>query len=180
MQITPHTRKYVRNVFETLLLPWECYPQKYIGSVRNLLAKHYSDKNMRSFDKGEEINRAWLESDKKTFSPALLDFAKVRTESIVFYGAGRNMKHFLKKISDFGVRFDFRIWDADHENIREIIGKEVTAPDFETPAEKGAKAVITISNQGVVDLIGPKLENAGYEVFDDIVSMLRHMRDMRR
>jgi hypothetical protein len=181
MQITSDTRKYAGNIFETLLLPWEMFPEGYISDVKNLLKKHYSAEAMQCFERGSEVNRTWTESDRYTsssevFRKALSSLSKLRGEQVVFYGAGKNMTRFLKgPLSVCVWGGNFQIWDINHENIQEICGKKVIGPDFRTRPAEGAIAVVTISDRRVSDSVKAELQGIGYTVFVGLSSLVRYL-----
>jgi predicted O-methyltransferase YrrM len=167
LQITPDTRKYVGNIFQALMLPWEIYPADDIENVRKHLSKHYAREQMDDFDKAAGLNVTWIASGKRTFSITCLRNAwtKWAGRPVVFYGAGTKMKDILRYLKTIEVPFDFPIWDQNAEKIGEIDGHKVTKPDLETSAPYGHVAVITIADKAVAYSVREKFERLGYIVF---------------
>lgn len=169
IQISGDTRKYIGNVFDGLLHPWEYFPYQYLDSVRGLLSKHYLEADVAKFDKAREQNGAWLFSGKQTFSAKKLRgmWADKFSVPTVFYGAGYYMRGFLNLLGGLGIPFHAQIWDRNAANIREINGYTVLAPDFETIAN-GRIAVITIKDNAIAREIRDKMEPLGYTVYHGI------------
>jgi predicted O-methyltransferase YrrM len=167
IQITSDTRKYIGNVFQAMMLPWETYPADDIENVRNHLSKHYTSQQMNDFGKAARINSVWHASDKKTFNITRFRNAwmKWAGRPVVFYGAGSKMKKILCPLRVIDVPFDFPIWDQNAEKIGEIEGHKVTKPDFETHVPYGHVAVITIADKDIAHSVREKLESIGYIVF---------------
>jgi predicted O-methyltransferase YrrM len=168
MQIIPDTRKYISNVFQALMLPWETYPADDIENVRTLLSKHYTPEQMDDFGKAMEINSAWHVSGKRTF-----DIARPRNtwtkwdgRPVIFYGAGSKMREILHCLRAIDVPFNFPIWDQYAEKIGDIDGHKVTKPDLETRVPYGHAAVITIADRAAARPVRERLESIGYIVFN--------------
>ena len=169
IQISSDTRKYVSNIFDGLLHPWEYFPYQYLDSVRGLLMKHYSTGDIAKFDKAREQSGVWLLSGKRTFSGEKLRkmWAEKFSVPTVFYGAGYYMRNYLKRLSELDIPFDAQIWDMNAENIGKISGYQVLVPDFET-AVKDSIAVITIKDNAIAREVRTKLEPLGYTVYHGI------------
>jgi hypothetical protein len=148
-----------------LAYPWEVYPADFIQSVRACVAGHYSAAQLDAFDEAARFNLAQLISKGATFSlDAVLEKLRGLPEDAMFYGAGNNMEMLLQAFGYAGLTFAYAIWDANAEKIGVLKGCPVSAPDFETDVRPGRIAVITLSNQVVVDLIAEKLRGCGWEI----------------
>jgi predicted O-methyltransferase YrrM len=168
LQIIPDTRKYIGNVFQALMLPWETYSADDTENVRKHLSKHYTSEQMDDFDKAMRINAAWIASGKRTFDIAHLRSAwmKWNGRPVIFYGAGSKMGEILSYLRAIDVPFNFPIWDQHADKIGEIDGHKVTKPDLETHVPYGHVAVITIKTESAARSVREKLENIGYIVFN--------------
>ena len=56
-QVDADTRKYIENVFHSLMHPWEVFHLDDAELVRNLLVKHYPDKLIQVFDRALTLNQ---------------------------------------------------------------------------------------------------------------------------
>jgi hypothetical protein len=185
-QVTADTRKYIGNLFQALMLPWETnmLHSGYFKSVRSLLDKHYSAEQMEAFDRGTEMNSVWFTSGKLTFSSErayiLHTFTKLKNRKVIFYGAGKNMCSLLKLLQTAKVPFDFPIWDINADKIGQIYGAEITKPDFITCASASSPVVITISNHKIASSVAERLEELGYEVYYSLLDYVRSLSEESR
>jgi hypothetical protein len=163
-QVSPDTRKYIQNVFDALMLPWERYPKEDVNSVKSvyrLIKNHYTEKQIATFEEAVRLN-----DDIKTLEEQLkaLSGLMLRPDTI-FYGASIKFRAMIKNSGKYGWRFDYRIWDINAEHIGDIDGRAVTAPDFVSPAKPGQLMVIMIENEKTAREVRDKFEPLGYTVY---------------
>jgi predicted O-methyltransferase YrrM len=165
--ITPELRENIENVFLALAVPWEFYPIDYIVSVRKLLANHYAPELLAHFDESERAQFAYLFTKGKSCSLNRLksNLKNLALDNVVFYGAGINMKMILRAFELCEIDFRSAIWDMDSENIRNIRGKPVSYPNYDTLAANGDVMVITIKNEHVASTVAQQFETLGYAIF---------------
>ncbi|MDR1320087.1 MAG: class I SAM-dependent methyltransferase [Gracilibacteraceae bacterium] len=179
VQVSADTRKYIQNVFDALFIPWGKMPTETdLQNIRRLLARHYLARQLRVFDKAVMNNRDLCVAGKLNFTLAearkyhLLNMLKSNGENpITFYGAGFLMQRFLDSVSVFEFSLQARVWDLNAENIGEIGGLKVTAPDFQTVVS-GWIVIIMISDRDLARGVRAKLEPLGYTVFHGIKEYL--------
>ena len=164
-QISKDTKKYIRNVFESLMIPWEVYPDS-VDTVRTLISKHYDTELTELFCKAANYNKTWHKTGFVTYSEerVIKAYQKWLGKPVIFYGAGLNMQKTIDNFDQYGVPFDYPIWDINAEKIKSINGHTVTKPDFETVVSYGNVAVITIQNKHIYSSIRERLEDLGFIV----------------
>jgi len=168
-QISNDTKKYIRNIFESLLIPWERYIDT-IDAIGGFIQDYYDVELVNIFNKSKEFNKTLHSGKTKLFSEAWIQNMQNRIKKIwlnkplVFYGAGRNMVELVKIFEKYDVPFNFPIWDINAEKIVELRGHKVINPDFVKTAPYGHIAVITIHNKIDQSMIREKLENIGFIV----------------
>lgn len=163
-QISSDTKKYLRNVFDSLMLPWEWFPDvSFLFPVGKFVERHYSEDLRKIFWKAAELNfKVYIVKEGKV--PAIL-LQNMKKEQLIFYGAGNNMKKLLSLMDGEYFKFDFPIWDENADNIREICGHSVVKPDFVSQNKIGQKVIISIKNQSIFEDVCRKLEALDYPVF---------------
>jgi hypothetical protein len=179
VQVSSDTRKYIRNVFDALLLPWGKMPKEAdLKNIRKLLEKHYPPRQVLIYDKAVQNNKNLYVSDTIGFTPAefrkcnFLNMLKAGdTNPVTFYGAGFLMMCFMNAVSASDFQINARIWDMNAESIGEIHGIKVLPPDFQTKV-RGQMAIIMIGDCGAAGDIRMKLESLGYVVFHGIKEYL--------
>lgn len=163
LQITPDTRKYARNLFDSLYLPWEAnIEDKTLKELRKLVIEYYPSDYVKLFDEAIKVNMSIFSSKES----GILGFEKrfrLIPEDTVFYGAGANMKKLLQRISYLDLNFNFSIWDKNAEHINEILGHKVEVPEEKMVNKRNM--IVTIDNFEVYNEIRHKYENLGYKVF---------------
>jgi hypothetical protein len=60
LRISDDTKKYIGNVFQSLMIPWAMFPESDIDNVRTFLVKHYDRYCLGVFDTAVGLNRRWL------------------------------------------------------------------------------------------------------------------------
>lgn len=170
-QVSKDTRKYIRNVFESLMVPWELFPDT-VDTVGAFLESYYNTDLLEIFKKSAWLNKVWFDSKFTTNSSSkhvgfswLSDpYEKWFGKPVIFYGAGQNMQYLLRQIELCDMSFDFPIWDINAESIIEVRGHKVVKPDFESVVSYGHVAVITIQNKSIASIVREQLEKVGFIV----------------
>jgi hypothetical protein len=155
-QISQDTRKYICNVFDTLMFTWEYFPKEDIENVHKLIKKYYTKKQVEMFENAIRLN-CRVERVK--------DMAYSIPGNTIFYGAGNYARRFLSGLIAENIDFDFEIWDKNAQQIREIFGHRVSLPDFKTRAKPGQIIVIMIENVYVAEEVRRLFELLGYIVY---------------
>ncbi len=180
-QITSDTRKYIGNLFQAFMLPWETNMINfgYFKRVREFLGRHYSSDQMAVFDRSVKMNSIWFDSGKLTFSSERAyirsAFTKLKGKPVIFYGAGRNMCSMLKFFQAAKVPFKFPIWDINADKIGKIFDVNVTEPDFTSCASSSLPVVITITDMKIASSIAAKLEELGYMVYFNLLDYIKSL-----
>lgn len=160
-QISSDTRKYLRNVFDSLMLPWEYFPRN-ICDVGNFINRHYSTELKDLFWKAVELNlKIQIVKNKKMPTELLL---KMRGKDLFFYGAGKGMEEILSLLKADEYGFDFPIWDINAEKINTICGCQVIQPDFISRSKAGQTIIVSIKDYEIYMDICKKLEPLGFIV----------------
>ena len=181
-QVTQETRKYVRNIFDSLMLPWEMELLNF-ESISSFISRHYSVELASLFYQAatqqkhipffKQIGTIWL-----SLKPELTffdDWSRLGN-GVIFYGAGRNMRYLLETGQELGWSFDYPIWDINAEQIGEIRGCPVSVPDFEKPAKPGQRVCITIDDNQVFTRVRGQLIQLGYRVFHGLRELVEDIR----
>jgi hypothetical protein len=95
---------------------------------------------------------------------------------IVFYGAGRQMREFLRISDEYGLHFEFPIWDVKAEEIVSIEGHNVLPPNLGRPV-KEIKLCVMIERDDVFTQIQSQMEPLGYTVFHGIRALVDSVRN---
>jgi len=166
-QISKDTRKYIRNVFESLMLTWEVYPDS-ADVVSTLISNNYDIELTELFRKAVEYNKTWHKTGFVTYSEerVIKAYQKWQGKPVVFYGGGQNMQKIIDSFDQYGVRFNFPIWDISAKSINYVRKHKVSAPDFETIVPYGSIAVITIQKKHIFTSVKKRLEDIGFIVMD--------------
>lgn len=159
-QISADTKKYIRNVFDSLMLPWECLPGN-IGDIGSFIHRHYSNELKDLFHKAFELNFMIQIRKNKQISKELL--SKLRENKVIFYGAGKGMEEMLSLLRADEYGFDFPVWDMNAKEINRIHGYQVIKPDFISSAA-GQIIIVSIKDYEIYKDICKKLEPLGYIV----------------
>lgn len=159
-QISADTKKYIRNVFDSLMLPWECLPGN-IGDIGSFIHRHYSNELKDLFHKAFELNfMIQIRKNKQIFKELL---SKLRENKVIFYGAGKGMEEMLSLLRADEYGFDFPVWDTNAKEINRIRGYQVIKPDFISSAA-GQIIIVSIKDYEIYKDICKKLEPLGYIV----------------
>lgn len=159
-QISADTKKYIRNVFDSLMLPWECFPRN-IGDIGSFIHRHYSNELKNIFWKAVELNFMIQIRKNKQISKELL--LKLRERNVIFYGAGKGMEEILSLLRADEYGFDFPIWDMNAKEINRIRDYQVIKPDF-ISSVAGQIIIVSIKDHEIYRDICKKLEPLGYTV----------------
>jgi len=168
-QISSDTKKYIRNVFESLLIPWERYINT-IDAVGGFIQDYYDVELVNILNKSKEFNKKLHSGKAKPFSEAWIENLQVRIKNIwldktlVFYGAGWYMIKLLEIYEKYSIPFNFPIWDKNVDNILELKGHKVTKPDFNTVVPHGHIAIMTMQDKSEQSVVREKLEKIGFIV----------------
>lgn len=159
-QVGSDTRKYCRNLFESLYFPWEHdINDSIISTVRVIVEKYYDKEMLALFDEAVKMNKEML---AERVVPEI-SINKL-PEDTIFYGAGNNMKKILLKLEDDNLEFKHQIWDANADEIKTIGTQKVLRPDLDTKAKKNQIMIVTISSEDVFTEVKNKFEKLGYIV----------------
>ena len=185
-QVTPATRKYVRNVFDSLMLPWEEVSVNTAG-IGAFISRHYSSELASYYDQAVELQkRVKRITFLKQLDGHILTHKSEKTwfnewrclgSGVIFYGAGGNMRYLLETGQELGWHFDCPIWDINAEQIGEINGCPVSKPDFAIPAQSGERVCVTIDDPQVFTRVQGQLVPLGYRVFHGLRELIRDMRN---
>ncbi|MCH5186673.1 MAG: class I SAM-dependent methyltransferase, partial [Oscillospiraceae bacterium] len=146
-QISSDTRKYSRNLFDSLYLPWEMsIEQKTYLSVRTLVSEYYPSSYVDVYDEAVRINRS-MATAKKCGVLSLETVWETLPEDVIFYGAGANMNMIIDSLYDLDLKFDYEIWDQRAEKIKEIRGHKVDLPKREKSSKEGRYMIVTVLNK---------------------------------
>lgn len=161
-QISSDTKKHIRNVFDSLMLPWEYFPGNACD-VGYFIDRHYPDELKNLFWKAVEMN---LRIQLKRYKPLPKDLLlKFQENKVIFYGAGEEMKKILSELRADEFGFDFPIWDINAEKINHIHGCHVTQPDFTSFNSEGKGVIVSIKDHEIYMDVRKKLEPLGYRIF---------------
>jgi len=178
-QVTQDTHKYIQNVFDILLFPWQYFDEKDVANVYNLVKKHYTPKQISTFE--EAVNVAHLSKNKIQYLFGYSDIGFIQgvfnklDKDTVFYGGGNRCLEMLNSLINMNIVFEFRIWDQNAHNIKAIFDKQVTFPDFETKARHGQIMIITIENIEIANIVRNSFELLGYKVYHGIKQLIQQM-----
>ncbi|GHU41379.1 hypothetical protein FACS1894111_03580 [Clostridia bacterium] len=167
-QVSADTRKYIQNVFESLVLPWEIDPRNVrTSAIATLLNEHYALKELSVFREALRLNMHYYVSGKIEWHC----WENMRTELFVshlfgqtiYYGAGRNMADCLEYCKQNDIVFEAPIWDIAADKIGEICGHRVTVPDYSSSGIKKT-LIITIWDEQIRETVRVQFEKLGYTV----------------
>ena len=163
-QISEDTRKYIRNVFDSLMIPWECrdWTPFCATTVKPLIARYYSKELNEIFDTAVKMN---LEIEYNMHNSKFHDFTNklYSDKSVVFYGAGDQFKilsrkKYLEKFKEVSV------WDKKAEEIKQVDNYIVSLPDYSTIRD-GYDMIVTIENNDIFEEIKNQFSPLGYNVY---------------
>lgn len=182
-QITQDTRKYIRNVFDTLMFPWYYKDDRDVSNVYKLVKKHYLPNEISLFETAIKmsdyfpvVNLSEGLLHLKNFRELLMELKKDDNDifnGTILYGAGHNCCNVLQLFINNNIPNNFQIWDINAVNIEKVFDKPVRLPDFESRAKPGQIMVITIENRKIADSIRTQFESLGYTVCHGINSWLK-------
>lgn len=163
-QVNSDTRKYCRNLFDELYLPWKIeVPNDAMESIRALVSKYYGDEMLVCFDEAVKMNRSLLLDDYFGMMNFLKQYEWLDSNT-VFYGAGAEMRKLLHILDTNKVAFKFQIWDRDAERIGKIGEHIVLLPKPDKPVAKGQKMIVTIKSDRIFGEIKGRYEALGWTV----------------
>lgn len=169
LQMTNETKKYIRNVFDGLLIPWEYYPHHMLGCVGGLIKKQYEEELYQIFLEAVKINKriTVITSQYPGGIGKILSQNKP-----LYYGAGNNMRGVLEYYKKCNVPFDNTIWDKNAEQIGEIEGHIVSLPNRNSKVEGDPIMIITIEDETEYGNLQREFSNLGYSVYHGLVEWL--------
>lgn len=140
-QITDDTKKYIGDIFASLLLPW-CYnvDKSILKSYRNEYQKHYSDELLTIFDNAVKCAEWRLRMDKnmnrerEEMVNVNLSFTNVlerarKAETVMIVGAGIRGKELLCKLeTDDSVSIKGFLDNNDEQDGGSIKGVKIAKP----------------------------------------------------
>jgi predicted O-methyltransferase YrrM len=186
-QLNPDTPKYIDDLFRALYMNWYVYTAD-VFSVRKIVEKYYSEKQLQDFDLATAYNENYL---------ALLNFNKEQTDynkwvddtyeqaqrfaaskcsekmrkklnplkknDIYFYCAGKCTQFALKYFTNAGLTefLPKGIFDQNFENIEPIRGIPVIKPDF-SKLNGGDLVVVALFDESEAEKIVKIIKAAGF------------------
>ena len=175
-QISSDTRKYSRNLFDSLYLPWEMsIEQKTYLSVRTLVSEYYPSSYVDVYDEAVRINRS-MATAKKCGVLSLETVWETLPEDVIFYGAGANMNMIIDSLYDLDLKFDYEIWDQRAEKIKEIRGHKVDLPKREKSSKEGRYMIVTVLNKDIYEEIKEQYSALGYKVVHGLNGFLEEIK----
>jgi hypothetical protein len=112
---------------------------------------------------------SWIfhEDDIAEQYTTLLEKLRTLPADTVFYGAGNNMKTIIAYYNSVGKPFEYEIWDINAEKTKQLYGRKVSLPDFETKVEGNRNIVITIYDKAIAQELARKLRSLGWNVLNE-------------
>ena len=185
-QVTQDTRKYVRNIFDSLMMPWEMAPSG-LEKVNLFIDKHYPAELVSYYYQAvglqkripfiKQIGGFLLKTNLEPPLFTAFDDWRRLGDGVIFYGAGRGMRYLPETGRELGWCFNYPIWDINAEQIGAINGHPVSLPDFESPAKPGQRVVITIDDKQVFSQVRGQLVHLGYRVFHGLRELADDIRN---
>lgn len=164
-QVNSDTRKYCRNLFDELYLPWKIeVPDDAMTSMRTLVSKYYGDEMLACFDEAVKMNCSLLLDDYFGTMNFLKQYERMNPDT-VFYGAGAEMRKLLRILDTNKVNFKFQIWDIDAERIGKIGEHIVLPPKPDEVAKNGQVMIVTIQDETIFQGLKEKYETLGWTVY---------------
>jgi len=187
-QVTDDTHKYIDNVFDSLFLPWGMFPEDDIKSIECFLENHYAASQIEKFHNASAYNAVFVASGCTSFNitqckegekwkASFQESVKIYN-TVVFYGAGQNLRRYFVYLLHCHANFNFLIWDRNACNIGDIFGIPVYEPDFENKASGDKCLVITILNQKIAQKVKLQFECLGYRVFISVDDFLTYHENL--
>lgn len=164
-QITADTRKYIRNVFDALFIPWEIFVYNELPKVGKLIQQHYPNKLTDKFNElGRYYSCHYTGVDYKHNTMA--NEAQDRLSQLKYvYGVGAAFSKLCCFCYFFAVTLEhISVWDANAENIQNCCGHRVEKPVFAVNNHFDS-VLITIEDRWIAAGVAMKLMSLGYNVF---------------
>jgi predicted O-methyltransferase YrrM len=180
-RVTRDTRRYIRGVFDSLMLPWELHPEN-TAAIREYVARHYHEELVEIFDKSVAFQKKYRLLS--LIGGLAISYAPWKWfsswndlgDNIVFYGAGRRMRELLQISDEYGLHFEFPVWDINAGEIGNVEGHKVLFPDYSRPV-KETKLCVMIESDDVFAQIQSQMEPLGYTIFHGIRALADHVRN---
>ena len=166
-QLSSDTISHIRNVFDSLFLPWEYWPRN-LDIVSAFVDLHYDDSVKKLWHDSIEFNAKLQKSveERRRELKVFADFFETHGRNrIIFYGAGFNMRGILRNFKACGAEFNYQIWDKNAENIRKLQEYDVALPDYVSKANEGDIIIVTIGDYEIFQCVRKQFEPLGYSVF---------------
>jgi predicted O-methyltransferase YrrM len=180
-QVTRDTRRYIRGVFDSLMFPWELYPAN-TAAMQEYVARHYHKELVEVFDKSVAFQKKYRLIS--LIGGLVISYVPYKWfsdwnglgDTIVFYGAGQKMRELLQLSDEFGLHFEFPVWDIKAEEIGSIEGHKVLFPDYGKTV-KETKLCVMIESDVVFAQVQSRMEPLGYKVFHGIRALIDYARN---
>jgi len=168
-QVTQDTRKYVRNIFDVLMFPWQYFDKHVVESMRVLIRKHYCLELQTIYEMAVNMNirpRGIDLTDVDDMDKFLTwdQFVALENDTI-FYGAGKMCAALVRLCIEKGIEFNYQIWDIAADAIQVLHDKPVMLPDINSNARPGQVMVIMIENSNIANTVRTQFESLGFTVY---------------
>lgn len=174
-QISEDTRKYIGNVFDGLVRPWEVSPDDIDAGIvfRQIDSLGYADADVDKLKFALMMNKSWWISGKSSWWDFFYLYQKRKlfdamlshcTKETIFYGGGTYMRQLLEYCRFLCLPLENPIWDAAYSRKNAVCGHLVSAPDFETKVT-GRDVIITMRNPREIQKTKENLQALGYTAF---------------
>ena len=165
IKINADTKKYVRNIFDSLLLYWEIILPD-LDKFYRFIKIHYGSQCLELFTTAERLYKTCHISGITTFS--CINFYKAlklwEGKSLIFYGAGNRLRELVNIYHFAKIPFNFPIWDINASIIKKIQDISVAEPNFNSPVENHSVMVCTIANEIDFNNVRDSFVKLGYDV----------------
>ena len=177
MRLSKDTKKYLYNLFDSLYIPWEMFPDS-LSAVGRIIDKYYEYDLREIFWKAVEINIELSCTHKKD---SIEYFgAIIQEESPIIYGAGEGFCKMRESWGDADFIQDLKIWDQNANLIDRIDGLNICCPNLEEMANGEQAVIITIENDEIYEEVREALSGLGYSVYRNMWTFLRDVIRKKR
>ena len=164
-RVTEDTRKYIRNLFDSLLLPWEMIPDT-VASVGKIIEKYYPFELQKVLKEAYKFNTELEVLRYKKMPESIIN--KMKQEVPFFYGAGNSMKNILMLLKEEKETFSCPIYDIKASEIHALDGWKVEAAKVIAPVSKEKSMIVTVENENIYNELRTRFESMGYVVYHGI------------
>ncbi|MDR0653848.1 MAG: class I SAM-dependent methyltransferase [Synergistaceae bacterium] len=152
VQVSPDTKKYIRNIFDMLYFPWPSYDylaSPFMNSVAKIIKKNYAPELFEQFCAATMVNAMFIANDYKYVEcdgEVAWPHERLRqANKTVFYGAGYNCGRLLWLFERNGLDRPVEIWDIAARDKQPVENIPVVLPPFPDISAKYADTIIVIT-----------------------------------